>query len=268
MPDLDTTLHLDMLNEFRQGKIKLWIAANRGYASREELEKAVRSGLIATEPGPNNSRLLDVEDLDRIYGRPRGDLYGLHWGDPESVEPLRFVKNQYVLPLIRPEFTAVEIGPGGGRWTQYLKAVRRLYVVDFYQEMLDEFRRGYAQPNIVPVKNNGDDFPGIGDGEVDFLFTFDVFVHLELPLIRSYLENMWRILKPGGKVLIHYADQTKIMARQNPAFGINDPDTMRDLVRSSGYTVLEEDTTTMWHSSIIMFQRPADGEEIDENRPR
>jgi hypothetical protein len=256
MPDRDTTLHLDMLRDFRRGQIKLWVAAGRGYASRSELERAVASGELAAEPGPNGSRLLKIADLERLYGRPRGDIYGMHWGDPEYVEPLAFIKRRYLLPLLKQEHVVLEIGPGGGRWTQYLRGARRLYVVDYYQEMLDELRRSFDAPNIVPVRNNGDDFPGVPDAEVDLVFSFDAFVHFELPLVESYLRNMWRIMKPGARGFIHYSDKTKIMAAINEAFAANDPATMRELVRNCGYTTVLEDTTTMWHSAIIVFARP------------
>ncbi|SRR6266446_3535442 len=256
MPDLDTSLHLDMLRDFRAEKITLLHAVERGYATRADLEKAVRSGALAAEAGTNKSRFLKVADLEKLFGKPRGDIYGMHWGDPEHLAPLAFIKNHYLLPLIEKEFTGVEIGPGGGRWTQYLKKMKRLYVVDFYQEMFAEFSRHFTAANIIPIKNNGSDFPGIGDEEVDFLFSFGVFVHFELPLIESYLRNMQRVLKHGAKLLIHYSDKRKIMAALNPGFGVNDPDTMRELVTNCGYSVVQEDTTTMWHSSIIIFMRP------------
>ena len=36
-------------------------------------------------------------------------------------------------------------------------------------------------------------------------------------------------------------------------FSENTPDRMRDAVRMSGYQILEEDTTSLWHSSVIRF---------------
>lgn len=256
MPDLTTSLHLDMLRDFRPERIKLWTAVARGYASRAELERAVRTGDLPYERGPNNARLVRIEDLERLYGRPRGDLYGLHWGDPDTLEPLRFIKNRYLQPLLDTDFVAVEIGPGGGRWTRYLTSMRRLYVVDFHEEMLRELRRHVDASNIVCIKNNGDDFPGIGDEEIDFLFSFDTFVHFDLPLVEAYLRNMWRILKPGAPAFIHYSDKRKIIAAVNPGFAVNDPATMRALVERCGYSILQEDTTSMWHSAIIIFRRP------------
>ena len=182
----------------------------------------------------------------------RGNLYGLEWGDPETVEPLRFIRNRWVTPYVKSDQMAVEIG--GGRWTQYLRGFQRLYVVDYYLELLSELRRNYRRySNIVFVHNTGTDFPGIPEGEIDYVFSFGTFVHLDAPIIEAYLHNLKAILKHGGNAVIHYADQRKVMARENPGFSHNNPDMMRRMVGGAGFKVLEEDLTTMWHSSLIRF---------------
>lgn len=81
MPEVDTTLHLDM---YRAGK------------KRRTLYARIRQALQV---------LL-----------ARGDVYGLEWGDPETSPPLAYVRDHFLLPYISQETTALEIGPGGGRW--------------------------------------------------------------------------------------------------------------------------------------------------------
>jgi len=100
MPKLDTTLHLDM---FSAGKRR------RSLSSR--IKKAINV-LLA-----------------------RNDVYGLEWGDPEVNEPLRYVRNHFLTPYIAPSTTLVEIGPGGGRWTRYMLTAKRIYAVDYHQEL-------------------------------------------------------------------------------------------------------------------------------------
>ena len=93
----------------------------------------------------------------------RHNIYGLAWGDPETVEPLRFIKNRWVTPYVKSDQTAVEIGPEEG-WGghEYLLGFQQLYVVDYYLELLSELRRNYRRySNIVFVHNAGTDFPGI-----------------------------------------------------------------------------------------------------------
>ncbi len=218
MPNLNTTLHLDMLGTFKR-KNTLFSRFRR---------------VLKREQTPNG-------------------IYGLEWGDPEVVEPLQFIRDRFVRPFINPEHLAVEIGPGGGRWTRYLLGFKYLYVIDYHKKLLDELKKNYNQANMKFIKNNGTDFPGINNHSIDYLFSFGVFVHLELDLIDSYLKNMKSILKPSANVVIQYSDKTKLMAQQNQTFSDNTPEKMRELVLSKGYKVLDEDLTTMWHSSIVRF---------------
>jgi len=204
------------------------------------------------EYGQQRSFLNRVRQAMRDVLTPK-ELYGLQWGDPEIAAPLGFIRDRYVLPYVKPDRVAVEIGPGGGRWTRYLLGCGQLYVVDYHPELLNELRKTFNKPIMQFIKNNGSDFPGIPENSVDFIFSFACFVHLDADLIEAYLKNMKSILKPGGNVVIHYSDKTKIMAQINPGFSENTPERMRSMVSAAGFQVVEEDLTTMWHSSLIRF---------------
>jgi ubiquinone/menaquinone biosynthesis C-methylase UbiE len=182
-----------------------------------------------------------------------GGIYGLEWGDPDLVPPLGFIRDRYLLPYVNEDHCAVEIGPGGGRWTRYLLGFKKLYIVDYYSELLEEAERRFRRPDVIFIKNNGTDFPGIGDHCVDYLFSFGTFVHLDTNLIEGYLNNMRRILKARASVVLHYSDKTKVMAQINDGFAENTPEKMRSMVLAAGYKICEEDVHTMWHSSIIRF---------------
>jgi hypothetical protein len=45
------------------------------------------------------------------------------------------------------------------------------------------------------------------------------------------------------------------MAQMIEDFSENTPHTMQQMVSDAGYTILEEDLTTLWHSSVIRFAR-------------
>ena len=87
----------------------------------------------------------------------------------------------------------------------------------------------------------------------DGRLSLNPFVHLDIPIVERYLANMKRIMKPGGSIVLHYSDKTKPMAQRNKAFAENDPETMRRLVTSAGYTIHDEDTKTLWHGAMIRF---------------
>jgi cyclopropane fatty-acyl-phospholipid synthase-like methyltransferase len=218
MPKLDTTTHLDM---FRGGK------------EQRSLRSRIRKA------------------IEILVGKD--DVYGLEWGDPETNPPLRYVRRHFLSPYVSPDTTLVEIGPGGGRWTRYMLDARKIYAVDYYQEILNELKSNVAAAHITYIKNHGDDFPGIPDGTVDFVFSFGTFVHLDVDIIGHYFQNLKALLKKHSNVVIQYSDKTKPLARANEGFSENDPDRMRDLVLSHGYCIYEEDVKTLWHSSIVRF---------------
>jgi len=78
---------------------------------------------------------------------------------------------------------------------------------------------------------------------------------LEFDLIERYLEAMRIIAKPDANIVIQYADKNKIMAQLNQGFSQNTPDRMRAAVLAAGYRILGEDTTSLWHSSVIRFAK-------------
>jgi hypothetical protein len=53
--------------------------------------------------------------------------------------------------------------------------------------------------------------------------------------------------------VIQYADKNKEAARQNTGFAETTPAIIRPLLSAAGYRILEEDTTTLWHSNIVRF---------------
>ncbi len=197
--------------------------------------------------------------LDKLRkARERGlidrfGLYGLQWGDPDERSDLVAVRDRFVWPLVHPDKVTVEIGPGGGRWTRYLVPCRTLYLVDRYPELLAELSRNFHAPNMVFVQNSGTDLPGIADKTVDLVFSYGTFVHFELPIIAAYLEEINRILKPGGDVVLQYADKTKPVGAETPSFPDCDPERIAALVRDTGFRIVEQEDTLLNNSGIIRF---------------
>ena len=218
MPDLDTHLHIDML---------------RIYKNENSFARRVRRA-VRTIVSPQK-------------------VYGLEWGDPDISGPQVFMRDKYVLPYVKADQIALEIGPGGGRWTRYLLGFKKLYVVDYYPELLKELRGRFNKPNMHFIVNNGTDFPDVPEKSIDYILSVACFVHLEPHLIVSYLSNMTRILKPGGNIFITYSDKTKVGAQINPTFSENNPTLMRKMVTQAGFRIVEEDNTVLWNSGVARF---------------
>jgi hypothetical protein len=197
----------------------------------------------------------------------RGDtkaekFYGIEWGDPNGIVFLKFIRDQYVKPYINPDHVALEIGPGGGRWTRYLLSFQHVFVVDIHAELLDELAKKFVVPHLHPVLNKGTDFPDIPENSIDFVFSFGVFVHLDKWIIEAYLKSLLPIVKDSANIVIQYSDKTKALAKKERAFSENTPDEMRRMVTDAGYAVLEENLTALPHSSIMRFRKKYKDEKI------
>jgi cyclopropane fatty-acyl-phospholipid synthase-like methyltransferase len=154
---------------------------------------------------------------------------------------------------VKAEHTALDIGCGGGRWTRQLLGFKQVYAVDYYEDLLVEFRKSFRRhKHVTAIKNNGTDFPGVAPQSIDYILSFGCFGHINQGLISGYLGNIRTILKPGGNAVIHYSDKNKVMA-QGSGFSDNTPEQMRALVLAHGFKILEEDTTTMWNGAIVHF---------------
>lgn len=113
-----------------------------------------------------------------------------------------------LLPTIPPGGTVLEIGPGGGRWSAVLAPrAERLVLADVTPRVLDVCRERLGDlPHVSYVLSAGCDLPGVEDGSVDAVWSFDVFVHVA-PLDQAgYLDELARVLRRGGVAAIHHAD--------------------------------------------------------------
>jgi SAM-dependent methyltransferase len=102
----------------------------------------------------------------------------------------------------------LEVGPGAGRWSEALAArASRLILVDVSERPLELCRERFGTAgNVECVLSSGSDLPGVADGSVGAVWSFDVFVHVAPHDQMGYLGEVARVLAPGGVAVIHHAD--------------------------------------------------------------
>jgi ubiquinone/menaquinone biosynthesis C-methylase UbiE len=149
-------------------------------------------------------------EWDERYG-DRYQHLGDEWCDDGTSErqwELRLFAHT-VAPCLTSETRALEIGPGGGKWTVRLAPrVRELVVFDVAEQMLDRTRRRVASAslsNVTFAHGNGRDMSSVASGSVDLVFSYDVFVHIALEDTVAYLGEIARILRDGGVAILHHA---------------------------------------------------------------
>jgi ubiquinone/menaquinone biosynthesis C-methylase UbiE len=147
-----------------------------------------------------NSRSLNAEIWDNWDWTAGGD----EWTpSPEwKASLVKCVLN----PNVPSGSTIVEIGPGAGRWTEHLIPLASSYTgIDLSKTCIELCTKKFATSSNATFRtNNGNDLPGVADGSVDIIWSFDVFVHINLADISTYLDEFKRTLKPGGRAVIHH----------------------------------------------------------------
>jgi SAM-dependent methyltransferase len=103
---------------------------------------------------------------------------------------------------------ALEIGPGAGRWSQALvERASRLALVDVSERPLELCRERFGgDARTRYILSSGNDLPGVEDGSIDAVWSFDVFVHVAPRDQAAYLGEIARVLAPGGTAVVHHAD--------------------------------------------------------------
>ncbi|MCU1241016.1 MAG: hypothetical protein JWO71_1742 [Candidatus Acidoferrum typicum] len=107
-----------------------------------------------------------------------------------------------------PAPTILEIAPGRGRWTQFLKShCQSMIGVDISEKCIEYCRTRFAtETNLKFHVNDGSSLAAVPDSSVDFVFSFDSLVHAEREVIEAYLVQLERKLTPNGVGFFHHSN--------------------------------------------------------------
>ncbi len=167
--------------------------SNKAFETMQTMRK--KRGL----PGLN-SRSLNAEIWNQWDWKAGGD----EW------TPSPEWKSSLVEHILKPQVpegsSVVEIGPGAGRWTEFLVPRASKYQgIDISRSCVEICSEKFKSATHASFRtNSGNNLPGVDDGSIDIIWSFDVFVHINLVDISSYLDEFKRALKPGGKAIIHH----------------------------------------------------------------
>jgi SAM-dependent methyltransferase len=206
--------------------------------------------------------LPDIEENRRQWNEWDWSKLGEEWtpDDPQWKSAIL----EYALDRHLPERANVlEIGPGGGRWTAELldRKVHHLIAVDLAERCIDLCRERFAgAPNLELHVNDGRDLSFVPDRSIDFVWSFDVFVHIEAPEVEQYFREFARVMKPGARGSVHYASIDRAQ-NDDARFGWRanfTSDEMFAILERVGLTLLHdyyEPWISSTNSSIVVFER-------------
>ena len=115
---------------------------------------------------------------------------------------VRCILERYV-----PEDCSIlEIGPGAGRWTEYLLRRAREYVgIDISSACVAHCQERFAQDSRARFSvGSGSDLADVPARAIDAIWSLDVFVHINRSEVEGYVTEFARVLRPGGVAVIHH----------------------------------------------------------------
>jgi SAM-dependent methyltransferase len=180
---------------------------------------------------PTIEQQVQTWDANYVWSE-RGEEWSEAWGGSEA----QWFSAIYPrIHAFLPAATVLEIAPGFGRWTNYLKNYcQDLYAVDLAEACINFCQERFAASTHISYHvNDGKSLAMIPDSTLDFVFSFDSLVHAEADVLQVYLEQLAKKLKPNGIGFIHHSN----MGEYRETFEWYDklPDQLRGFLLKRGW---------------------------------
>ena len=135
------------------------------------------------------------EDFDKHF-------FQTAWGEEGYLEPFSYgvgietVCEVGLVPFLSPHKDALEIGPGGGTFTQRMVGqFNHLTVMDVIRQ--PKAFEAYENFTYIELSDKNFDCP-VDAYSIDFCFSYNVFCHLSNEALNKYLKGINKALKFGG----------------------------------------------------------------------
>jgi hypothetical protein len=140
-----------------------------------------------------------------FHWRHRGDEWSAWWGSPEAEWTVTI---QPRIAEFLPVGALLEIAPGYGRWTQFLREYCDYLVgIDLSAKCVEACRRRFrGDRNLRFHVNDGKSLAAVQDRSVEFVFSFDSLVHVEQEVMDAYVAELTRVLNDDGIAFLHHSN--------------------------------------------------------------
>jgi len=113
----------------------------------------------------------------------------------------------FIVPNVTPDSSVLEIAPGHGRWSEIIAArCGSLTLVDLSPSCIEYCKKRLSDYHHVRYfTTDGKSLSDIENDSIDFLWSFDSFVHMSPEVIQAYFREAHRVMRTGGKAILHHA---------------------------------------------------------------
>jgi len=172
----------------------------------------------ADELGPRIEKINN--QINEITHRLFANNYGIEQ-QPGTIESIRTNRRIAILPDTEQDikqrimlhtswrYPALEIGCRDGEWTQYMVAADPLYLADPNQDFLDSTNSQFTpeyQTRLRKYRISNHDLSALPLQQMSFVFSWGYFNYVSLDTMKSYLRQIFELLRPGGVFMFSYND--------------------------------------------------------------
>ena len=130
------------------------------------------------------------------------------WRDVDPQVWKKTLVDNMMMKYIKKGDTVLEIGIGAGRWSEILQGIAgRLILADITKKCLDICKERLKEATNVEFHLIEDNLSFLDDNSIDYIWSYDVFVHINPSDIERYIAEFTRILKPGGLGILHHSGE-------------------------------------------------------------
>jgi SAM-dependent methyltransferase len=191
--------------------------------------------------------MADIEQNMDWWKRFDWSQEGENWSKTWGGSDIQFYGS--ILPRIRrylPTGNILEIAPGFGRWTQYLLPFsQRLTGVDLNADCIEYCTRRF-EGNSTFYQNDGKDLSMVPDDSIDFAYSFDSLVHVNVEVLEAYVNQLAGKLTANGVGFFHhsnlgmYTEDLDIRSNHYRDAVVNH-EIFRQLCENAGLTVISQE---------------------------
>jgi hypothetical protein len=160
-----------------------------------------------------------------------------------------------------PLYNSLEIGPGYGRFSRLFLPWRLNYSVDILPHCKSKIEKLFRPEHHRFIRFYTTDrtaCPEIPNHAVNFVFSWDTFTFFTQDHIREYLQDVFRVVLPGGYVFIHYANceyDRDLHEAKRGYWNYNTKSSMSKIITETGYDIVEMDQFSPG-ANYAIFQKP------------
>ena len=133
--------------------------------------------------------------------------------------------------------TAIDLGSYTGKWLPHLgKYAQKIICADLIDNNFSMIQERFKEEkfDLSFYLTEGNELSGIEDESVDFIFSIDSLVRCDGNILKEYFKEFSRVLKPNGKVIIHYNHSP---AKDMPVIPIREG---REICQNTDFIIIDE----------------------------